>query len=33
MRPSTLLAILTDIHLWVPVTILIFGVCLLFYLR
>jgi len=33
MRRSTLIAILTDVHLWVPVVILILGTALLMTLR
>jgi hypothetical protein len=33
MKRSTLLRILTDSHLWVPVVVLIFGTALLMTLR
>ena len=33
MRDSLPKAILTDIHFWVPVTVLIAGICLLAILR
>jgi hypothetical protein len=33
MKRSTLIAILTDVHLWVPVAILILGTTLLMTLR
>ena len=32
-RDSVLLSILTDVHLWVPVLVLIFGIVLLMTLR
>ena len=33
MKPSALASILTDIHLWVPVVVLILGIVLLMTLR
>ena len=33
MKQSTLIAILTDVHLWVPVVVLILGTSLLMVLR
>lgn len=33
MKPSTLVSILTDLHLWVPVVVLILGTALLMSLR
>jgi len=33
MRKPTLIAILTDVHLWVPVVVLILGTTLLMTLR
>jgi hypothetical protein len=33
MKPSALVAILTDVHLWVPVVVLILGIALLMSLR
>ena len=33
LRNSTSKAILTDIHFWVPVTVLVIGICLLAALR
>jgi hypothetical protein len=33
MKQSTLIAILTDVHLWVPVAVLILGTSLLMVLR
>jgi hypothetical protein len=33
LRPSTSKAILTDIHFWLPVAVLIFGIGLLAVLR
>ena len=33
MKPSILAAILTDLHLWVPVAVLILGTTLLMTLR
>jgi hypothetical protein len=33
MKPSTLKAILTDVHLWVPVAVLALGTALLMTLR
>jgi hypothetical protein len=33
MRPSTLKAIFTDSHFWVPVVVLVLGIVLLVYLR
>jgi hypothetical protein len=33
MKPSTLVAILTDLHLWVPVVVLILGIAFLMSLR
>lgn len=33
MKPSILLAILSDIHFWVPLVFVALGICLLFYLR
>ena len=32
-KPSTLKAILSDVHLWVPVAVLIFGTAVLMVLR
>lgn len=32
-KPSTLIAILTDLHLWVPVVVLVLGTALLMTLR
>jgi hypothetical protein len=33
MKPSTLVSILTDLHLWVPVVVLILGIAFLMNLR
>lgn len=33
MKPSSLVYILTDVHLWVPVVVLILGISLLMSLR
>jgi hypothetical protein len=33
MKPSALWAIATDVHLWVPVVVLILGIALLMSLR
>jgi hypothetical protein len=33
MKRSNLMAILTDVHLWVPVAVLILGITLLMTLR
>lgn len=33
MKPSTLASILSDVHLWVPVVVLILGIALLMSLR
>lgn len=33
MKQSTLMAILTDVHLWVPVAVLILGTALLMVMR
>jgi hypothetical protein len=33
MKPTTLVSILTDVHLWVPVVVLILGAALLMSLR
>ena len=33
MKSSTLASILTDVHLWVPVVVLILGIALLMNLR
>ena len=33
MKPSPLVTILTDVHLWVPVVVLILGIALLMSLR
>jgi len=33
LKQSTLIAILTDVHLWVPVVVLILGTSLLMVLR
>lgn len=33
MKGSTRMAILTDVHLWVPVAVLIFGTTLLMFMR
>jgi hypothetical protein len=33
LKQSTLIAILTDVHLWVPVAVLILGTSLLMVLR
>jgi hypothetical protein len=33
MKPSTLASILTDLHLWVPVVVLILGIAFLMNLR
>jgi hypothetical protein len=33
LKQSTLIAILTDVHLWVPVAVLILGTALLMVLR
>jgi hypothetical protein len=33
MKPSILVSILTDLHLWVPVVVLILGIGLLMTLR
>lgn len=33
MKQSALLAILTDIHLWIPLIFVALGICLLFYVR
>jgi hypothetical protein len=33
MRPSTLKAIFTDSHFWVPLVVLALGIVLLVYLR
>ncbi len=32
-KPSTLTAILSDVHFWIPVAVLIFGTALLMVLR
>ena len=33
MKPSTLVSILTDVHLWVPMVVLVLGIALLMSLR
>ena len=33
MKPSTLVSVLTDVHLWVPVVVLILGIAVLMTLR
>jgi hypothetical protein len=33
MKPSAFVCILTDVHLWVPVVVLILGIALLMSLR
>jgi len=33
MNPSTFVSILTDLHLWVPVVVLILGIALLMSMR
>jgi hypothetical protein len=33
VKPSNLIAIITDVHLWVPVAVLIFGTILLMLMR
>jgi hypothetical protein len=33
VKPSVLRAMLTDVHLWVPVAVLIFGATLLLVMR
>jgi len=33
IKPSTLVSIFTDLHLWVPVVVLILGITLLMSLR
>jgi len=33
LKPSTLRAIFTDSHFWVPVVVLVLGIALLVYLR
>ncbi len=33
MKPSPVVSVLTDIHLWVPVVVLILGIVLLMALR
>jgi hypothetical protein len=33
MKPSTLASILTDVHLWVPVAVLILGTAILMSLK
>jgi hypothetical protein len=33
MKKSTVAAVISDVHLWVPVCVLVIGVCLLIALR